>query len=126
MREFLDTRIYKDFDKSMTRATVRAKLNDACAFSIRQRRDVNKIKRELLKATEYKRFKQRRIINQVRVKMPNESLPQIKKDENKVLRYADLQSKMHQEHQVQELRLPASISQFQDLKAFGPDPNQTF
>ena len=62
MREFLDTRIYKDFDKSMTRATVRAKLNDACAFSIRQRRDVNKIKRELLKATEYKRFKQRRII----------------------------------------------------------------
>ena len=58
--------------------------------------------------------------------MQNERISQIKKDENKVLRYADLQSKIHQEHQAQELRLPASISQFQDLKAFGPDPNQTF
>ena len=118
-------RIYKDLDKSMTKTAVRAKLNDACAFSIRQRRYVNKIKRDLLKATGYKRFKQKKIINQVRAKLQFEKKSQIKKDEIKVQRYASLQSKMLQEQQAQELRLPASIAHFQDLKAFGPDPNQT-
>ena len=52
-------KIHKGLDKPMTRAAMRAKLNDACAFAHRQKRVVNKIKRELLVAVGHKRYRQR-------------------------------------------------------------------
>ena len=61
-------KVCKSIDMPLTKTAMRSKLNDACAFSARQRRVVNKLKRELLKATGYKRYKQMKILKQIKEK----------------------------------------------------------
>ena len=79
-------KVHKGLSKPMSSAAMRSKLNDACAFTNRQRRVVNKLKRDLLKATGNRKFKQRRIIKQIRVKMDEEKHIQLSKDDKKVAR----------------------------------------
>ena len=69
-------KVHKKLDKPMTRCAMRSKLNDACAFSVRQRRLVDKIKKRLLNVIGNKRFKFRRIIKQVRAKLEVEKFSQ--------------------------------------------------
>ena len=76
-------KVHKDMDKPMSRAAMRAKLNDACAFANRQRRVVNQIKRELLKAAGNKKSVQREILKQVRAKLTKEKAEQSKIDERR-------------------------------------------
>ena len=118
-------KVHKGLDKPMTRAAMRAKLNDACAFSVRQRRIVEKLKKKLFAATGNKRFKQRKIIMQVRVMLEKEKKSQLFKDEEKVKRYALLQSQVDRDAQTKKLELPASLKDFSSLKAFLPEVPQS-
>jgi len=111
-------RVHKIMDKPMTKAAMKSKLNDACAFSVRQRRVVNKLKLDLLKATGNKRYKCRRILKQIKSKMDQEKSQQSHSDDQKFQRYLSLQSKMIIDTQAKTFRIPASIDQFQDIKAF--------
>ena len=62
-------KIHKGLDKPMSVAAMRSKLKDACAFSVRQRRSVNKLKKELLQVIGNKRFKHKRIVREIREKL---------------------------------------------------------
>ena len=119
-------KVHKGLDKPMTRAAMRSKLNDAAAFTMRQRRVVNSLKKDLLKATGNKKFVQKRIVKQVRDKLFEERNMQLKNDEDKLQRYAKLQSEMLNEAQPQSVQLPASLEMFRSVKAFGPAPTQEF
>ena len=77
-------KVLKDLDKPLSRTAMRMKLNDSCAFLMRQRRIVNKAKQDLLKAVGGKRFKQKKIIKQVREKMVLERNVQENKDAFKI------------------------------------------
>ena len=112
-------KVHKGLDKPMTRAAMRSKLNDAAAFTMRQRRVVNSLKKDLLKATGNKKFVQKRIVKQVRDKLFEERNMQLKNDEDKLQRYAKLQSEMLNEAQPQSVQLPASLEMFRSVKAFG-------
>ena len=87
-------KVCKDLDKPLTRIAMRSKLNDACAFNARQKRVVNKLKRDLLIATEHRRFKQRRILKQIKTKMNGERAVLKKSVCQKVKRYEELQGLM--------------------------------
>ena len=50
-------RVHKKLDPPLTKAAMRAKLNDACATANRLRQKLKKIKLDLLSATGNKRFK---------------------------------------------------------------------
>ena len=65
-KQAMHKKVHKELDQPLSRKAMRSKLNDACAFSIRQRRVVNRLKSDLLKATGYKRYKQRKIIAQIK------------------------------------------------------------
>ena len=117
-------KVHKGLDKPMTRAAMRAKLNDACAFSVRQRRVVEKLKKKLFAATGNKRFKQRKIIKQVRLMLEKEKKTHLSRDEEKVKRYTLIQSQIDQDPQTKKLDLPASLKDFSTLKAFLPEVSQ--
>ena len=114
-------KVNKDLDKPLSRNAMRTKLNDACAFSVKQRRIVNKLKKKLLIATDNKRFKQRRIIKDLRVKLDKEKRLQLHKDDLKIKKYVELQADLDKNVQAKKLVLPASLSEFSDLKAFNAD-----
>ena len=114
----------KDLDKPLSRKAMRAKLNDACAFANRQKRIVNHLKKELLKAVDMKVYTHRRTIKQIRDKMSLEKKEQMDKDVKKVQRYEAIQSDINTESQKQKLSIPASIQHFASIKAFNP-PQET-
>ena len=111
-------KVHKVMDKPMTKAAMKSKLKDACAFSVRQRRIVNKLKMDLLKATGNKRYTQKRIIRQVKTKIDLEKSQQMQNDDQKFQRYLSLQSRMVLESQSKMFQVPASADQFKDIKAF--------
>ena len=119
-------KVHKGLDKPMTRNAMRSKLSDACAFAHRQRRIVNNLKKDLLKATGNKKRKQRKIVKQIRNKLNEEKIIQQRKDDDKVQRYTSLQSEMLKVTPAQSIQLPASLDQYRDLKAFGPNPAQSY
>ena len=110
--------------RPVSRVAMKAKLNDACAFINRQRRVVNKLKRDLLVATGNKRFKQRRILKQIRVKLAKEKQDQILHDNKKVDRYVRLQTEMMKEAQAKKFKLPASLSEFSKIKALNKEGDE--
>ena len=114
-------KVNKGLDRPLSRKAMRSKLNDACAFSVRQRRLVNQLKKKLLLATGNMRFKHRRIIKELRVKLDKEKRLQIQKDELKIKRYVELQAELEKDVQAKKLRLPASLTDYSDLKAFNTD-----
>ena len=102
-------KVYKDLDKPLSRSAMRSKLNDSCAFLMRQRRVVNGLKRDLLKSVGNKRFKQKKIIKQVRNKISLEKVEREKSDAIKISRYQILQAKMNEEASESKFQLPASL-----------------
>ena len=65
-------KIHKGLDKPLSRNAMHYKLNDACSFVNRHRRVVTRLKQDLLKANNFKRFKQKKIIRQVKAKIETE------------------------------------------------------
>ena len=111
-------KVHNNLDKPMSRAAMRAKLNDACSFSYRKKRDVNRIKRELFEATGRKRYLQRKILKQVRSKLLAEKVEQSKINETKVQRYLKLQSQMEEDIQNSPFLVPTVIKEYKGIKAF--------
>ena len=111
-------KVHKGLNRPMSRVAMRAKLNDACAFAMRQRRIVNKTKRDLLAATGNRKHRCRKIIKQIRTKLDKEKFAQREIDDKKVQRYAHLQSEMIKTQNSVKKPIPASIQEFQGLKAF--------
>ena len=116
-------KIYKGLDKPLNKAALRSKLNDACAFVNRQKRVVTRLKQDLLKATEFKKFKHRRILKQIKTKIETERRSKMMSDSQKVDRYAKLQLQMERELAESQFKLPASISGFAGIKAFNLPKN---
>ena len=85
-------KVCRGLDKPLTRAAMRCKLNDACAFCVRLRHKLSKLRRDLLRATDFKRFKQKKILKQVRDKMHVERLELKQKNAEKLKRYEAIQS----------------------------------
>ena len=117
-KQSLLKKVYKGLDKPLTRAAMRGKLNDACAFAHRQRRVVIRLKQDLLRVVGNKKFKQKKILKQIKVKLDGERFTQSQKDKKKVERYVKLQSQMDTQKSQDSFQLPASISDFSALKAF--------
>ena len=65
-------KVHKGLDKPMSRVAMKAKLNDACAFAVRQRRLVNDFKRKLLFSLGSKKFKHKKVLKQIKLKMMSE------------------------------------------------------
>ena len=111
-------KVLKGLDKPLSRAAMRTKLNDACAFNVRQKRVVSKLKRDLFDATGQRVFKQRKIIMQVRAKMDEERKILKKSVLKKVSRYQEIQSLINDDKSIKPSTLPASIQDYSNLKAF--------
>ena len=113
-------KVYKGLDKPLSRVATRSKLNDACSFIHRQRRLVNRLKLDVLKATGNRRYKQIKIIGQVKSLIRAEKTTQRENDKVKISRYEELQSEMNLQKSIDEFKIPASIAQFKEIKAFKP------
>ena len=116
-------KVCRDFDKPLSLTAMRSKLNDACSFSHRQRRVVNKLKKDVLKATGFKRYKTMKIVKQVRELVRKEKLVQSQKNKTKIARYEKVQAQINSKVSQEAFKLPASIAQFSCLKAFSPPQN---
>ena len=117
---------FKNLDVPLTKAAMRCKMNDACSLAHRTKRVVNRLKSDLLQATGNKRYLQRKIVKQVRALVTKEKLEQLRKNDIKVSRYEKIQSKMAAEQSQQEFKIPASIDQYKDLKAFNVEQKLEF
>ena len=73
-------KIHKDSSEPLSKAAIRSKLNDACAFVSKQKRVVFRLKIELLKAFSNKRFKQKKVLDQIKVKIEEERKSQVQND----------------------------------------------
>ena len=114
-------KVYKKLDPPLSKTAMKSKLNDACAMTHKLKHKLNKVKDELLAATNNKRFRQKRIIKQVRLKI--ESLKESLKSKNldKIARYESLQGRMADAQESMSFTLPESIERFADLKVFGTE-----
>ena len=102
---------------------MRSKLNVACAFMTKQRRKVNGLKKDLLKALDYKRFNHRRIVKQLRLKLSMEKRSQMDNYLKKIDRYEKLQAQMDRMQSDSQFEIPASIAHYKSLKALDPLSN---
>ena len=110
--------MYKDLDRPLSRAAMRAKLNDACAFVHRQRRFVTRTKQDLLRALDNKKFKFRRIVKGIRENLSFEKASILAKNASKVEHYVKLQLEMESQQSQRSFVVPSSISRFSSIKAF--------
>ena len=112
-------KIHTSLDPPMSRAAMKAKLNDAFAHSLRLKQEIVKLKRELLKATGFKRYKQMKIIKQVKSRMNSEKFDLFRENDKKIQRYSDAQKEVLQTEAV--FSVPDSIKEFENLIAFRKD-----
>ena len=111
-------KVFKDLDRPLSKAAMRAKLNDACAFVVRQRRCVTRLKQDLLKALDHKRFKFRKVVKSIREKLNIERASILAKNASKVEHYMKLQLEMESHKSEKSFNVPSSIREFSSLKAF--------
>ena len=78
----------------LSKNAMRSKLNDACAFVLRQKRVVQGLKRDLLKAFSNKRFKHRRVLSQIKAKIEVERKLHLQNDMLKLDRYKKIQAQV--------------------------------
>ena len=111
-------KVHKKLDPPLSRAAMRSKLNDACAMAIRQRQELKKLKLELLHSVEDKRFKQKRMVKQIRLNVESFKQTLKAKDMNKITRYELLQNRMKEAQENSTFVLPKSLEKFRDLMVF--------
>ena len=111
-------KVHKNLDEPLTRAAMRSKVSDACAYILRQKRIVGKLKKDLYMVTGRKRYLQRKIIKQVRDKIEVERAMKTQADLDKVQRYAELQAQMLTSMSESQFIVPASIEKYSGIKAF--------
>ena len=75
----------------MSEASMKVKLNDAAAYVCRLKNEISKLKRALLKATGNKRYKQKRIIKQIRNKMLENKMELLMEKDKKIKRHSEIQ-----------------------------------
>ena len=111
-------KIHKKLDEPLTRAAMRSKVNDACAYVKRQKRIVGRIKKDLFNATGQRRYLQRKIIKQVREKIEFERTLKMQADQEKFQKYLEIQAKMRRTESEIQFKVPASIQKYSGIKAF--------
>ena len=101
-------KIYKKLDPPLSKVAMKSKLNDACAMAHRLRQELNRVRQNLLMATGNRKFKQKKLIKQTRLKI--ESLRTFLKAKNidKISRYESLQIKMVDAQEASSFKIPES------------------
>ena len=114
-------KIYKKLDPPLSKVAMKSKLNDACAMAHRLRQELNRVRQNLLMATGNRKFKQKKLIKQTRLKI--ESLRTFLKAKNidKISRYESLQIKMVDAQEASSFKIPESLEKFSNLKIFSSE-----
>ena len=93
----------------MSKAAMKVKRNDAAAYACRLKNEISKLKRALLKATGNKRYKQKRIIKQIRNKMLENKMELLMENDKKIKRHSEITRVILEKKQ--DFDLPDSISE---------------